>query len=321
MNSQIESWRVQQYAANVYQVSQQKGSKLWPLVRKEQFLGKAEFFDRLGQATAADKVGRNTDSPNLDIDHTRRMVTTVTREWGTLVDRKDNLQNIHDPASEYAMAAGMALGRKRDNVIISAAFGYAASGEDGSSTTALGNGQKVAAVKSAALDYANVQQLRKAKKLMDLASVEGKRYIAYSADFLESLLSATEVSSSDFNTVKALVNGELNTFLGFEFIHCEELNSFTAISTVAGSSIDTGDFHFDTGTGLYNVSGIDLGTTERVAMAFAEGGLIGAETSGSFIARIEERADKGYSKQVYTAMDVGAVRMEEAKIVQLIYKA
>jgi hypothetical protein len=38
------------------------------------------------------------------------------------------------------------------------------------------------------------------------------------ASQLSSLLSETSVTSSDFNTVKALVNGELTTFMGFNFI-------------------------------------------------------------------------------------------------------
>ena len=35
------------------------------------------------------------------------------------------------------------------------------------------------------------------------------------------------------------------------------------------------------------------------------------------VGRIDERADKGYDMQVYASMDFGAVRMEEAKVVEL----
>lgn len=317
MNSQIETWRVQQYAANVYHLSQQEGSVIEPLCRHESFTGKADFFDRLGQAAAQDKVGRNTDTPNLNIDHSRRMVVTVTREWGTLVDRKDKLQNIHSPENEYAKAAAMGLGRRKDQVLIEAAFNAAATGEDGSSSTALGNAQKITAVDSGALAYPNVQLLRKAKRKMDAGKVKGKRWIIHAADFLEALLAETEVGSSDYNTVRALVNGELDTFMGFSFKHCEEIDAYTAQS----GSFDSADYHFDTTTGLYNGSGTDLGGTEKVALALAEGGLIRGETQNSFIARISEREDKGYSGQVYTAIDMGGVRMEEVKVVQLIYKA
>lgn len=321
MDSQIESWRVQQYGANVYHLAQQEGSVISQACRKEVFTGKAEFFDRLGEASAVVKTGRNADTPNLNIDHSRRMLTTVTCEWGTLVDRKDKLQNVQSPESEYAKSAAMGLGRKLDQILIEAAFASAYSGESGATATALGNAQKVTAVASSALAYPNIQLLRKAKRLMDAAVVRGKRYIFHSADFLEALLSETSITSSDYNSVKALVAGELNTFMGFEFKHCEEINDYTSQEVVNGASIDTGTYKFNTTTGLYDSGGTVLGGTEKLALALAEGGLIEGETSGSFIAKIEPRADKGYSNQVYTAFDKGGVRMEEAKVVQLIYKA
>lgn len=314
MDSQIESWRVQAYAANVYQLSQQKGSRLASLVRNETFTGKAEFFDRLGLATAQDKTGRNTDTPNLDIAHSKRMVTTVTREWGTLVDRKDKVQNIHSPENEYSVAAQNALGRKMDEVLIAGAFGTARTGEDGSGTQALGNAQKVTAVASSALAYANVQMLRKAKRLMDAAEVQGKRYIVHAADFLESLLSQTEVTSSDYNSVRALVMGDLDTFLGFKFIHTEMIDS------VLASDYDTNTYKFNTTTGLYDSGGTALGGTEKVALALVGDGVILGKNP-NMVARVDERKDKSYSMQVYAAIDCGAVRMEEEKVVQLIYKA
>ncbi len=315
MDSQIESWRVQQYAANVYHLSQQEGSMIERFCRQESFLGKAEFFDRLGEATAQDKVGRNTDTPNLSIAHSRRMVTTVTREWGTLVDRKDKLQNIHMPESEYAKSAAMGLGRRKDQVLIEAAFGTAMTGEDGSGTQILPNVQKVTAVSGAALAVPNVAQLRKVKRTMDAAKVKGNRVLFYAADYLEALLSETAVTSSDFNTVKALVQGEVDTFMGFKWVHCEELANYVA------STFDGSTYKFNTGTGLYDSGGTALVGTEKVALAMVGDGLIRGETTGSFIARIDERSDKGYSGQVYTAIDMGAVRMEDVKVVQLVYKA
>jgi hypothetical protein len=64
----------------------------------------------------------------------------------------------------------------------------------------------------------NVAKLREAKKLLDKNNVppEGRHIILHAAG-LASLLSETAVTSSDFNTVKALVAGEINTFLGFTF--------------------------------------------------------------------------------------------------------
>lgn len=317
MNSQIEQWRVQAFAANVYQLSQQKGSRLAPFVRKESFVGKSEFFDRLGLATAIDKTGRNEDTPNLDIEHSRRMLTTVTRHWGSMVDRKDKLQNIHNPESEYSVAAMNALGRKMDDVIIRAAFGSAVTGEAGTGTQTLGTGQKVACVSGSALDYANVQGLRKAKLIMDQNEVVGQRVIVHAADFLEKLLSQTEVTSSDYNSVKALVQGELDTFLGFKFVHSEIIGG----SDFKAATLDADTFLYSVTTGLYSAAGSAIGATDRCALAFVGDGLILGENTGGRVARVDERADKAYSNQIYSAMDLGAVRMEEAKVVQIIYKA
>lgn len=314
MNSQIETWRVEAFNANVYHLAQQRGSRLASKVRNETFTGKAEFFDRIGLATAQDKVGRNTDTPNLDIDHSRRMVTSTTREWGTLVDRKDKVQNIHNPESEYSLAAENAMGRKMDQVIIAAAYTTARTSEDGSGTQTLGNAQKVASVAAGALDYANVQMLRKMKRVLDASEAVGQRYLVHSAAFLDYLLSHTEVTSSDYNTVKALAGGQLNSYLGFEFIHSE----FVGANALA-ASYDDDTFKYDTTTGLYNAAGTVVGATDETVLAFIGDGLLLGKNPNN-ISRVEERSDKGYSMQVYTAMDFGATRMEEFKVVQGIYK-
>lgn len=312
MNSQIEGWRVNAFAANVYQLSQQKGSRMVPTVRKEVFVGKSEFFDRLGLAVAQDKVGRNADTPNLNIDHSRRRVTTVTREWATITDRKDKLQNIHSPVGEYSVAAQNALGRKMDDVLIAGALGTTYAGEEGATAIVLPNTQKITAVASSALTYANVQLLRKAKRNLDEAEAVGTRYILHKADFLESLLSQTEVTSADYNTVKALVQGQLDTFLGFTFIHSERLP--------LANVYDGSTYKFDTTTGLYSASGTALGGTEKSAIAYVGDGLIFGMNEG-MVARISERDDKSYNMQVYASVDCGAARLEDEKVIQLIYKA
>ena len=64
----------------------------------------------------------------------------------------------------------------------------------------------------------NVAKLREAKKLLDTNNVPPTdRHMIIHANSLASLLSETSVTSADFNTVRALVAGEINTFLGFTF--------------------------------------------------------------------------------------------------------
>lgn len=308
MDSQIEGWRVLAFKQGVYNLAQQRGSRLASIVRNEEFIGKAEFFDRLGLATAVDKVDRNGDTPNLSIAHSRRMVTTVTREWATLVDRKDKVQNIQDPENQYAVAAQNALGRKMDDVIIDAALGTARYGEDGSSSQSLGTGQKVVPLSAGVQSKLNMAGLLAVKQLLDAAEAIGPRYFVVNASQLQNLLGQTQVTSADYNSVKALVAGELDTFLGFQFIRSERL---------LASSVYSSGFTYDTTTGLYSATGTTIASTSVSCLAFVGDGIILGKNPNMTKAEIERRADKSYSTQVYASMDFGAVRMEEAKVVEV----
>jgi len=281
MSSQITTAFVQQYSANVQMLSQQMGSRMRDAVRVENVVGKNAFFDQVGVATAQLRTTRHADTPQIDTPHARRRVSLADYEYADLIDDQDKIRMLIDPTSAYAMAAASAMGRAMDDVVIAAALGNAFTGETGSTTTALPAGQQIA---NGGADL-TVAKLRTAKKTLDLSDVDPSipRYIAVGPNQIEALLGDTNVTSSDFNTVKALVQGEVNQFMGFNFIMTNRLSKSGNI---------------------------------RSCFAWAEDGIalgIGKDVN----ARIDERADKGYATQVYYCMSVGATRMEEAKVVQI----
>tara|TARA_E500000178_G_C16992857_1_gene741705 strand:+ start:242 stop:1105 length:864 start_codon:yes stop_codon:yes gene_type:complete len=281
MSTQVTTAFVQQYSANVQMLSQQRGSLLRDTVRSETMVGKNAFFDQVGKATAVKRTTRHGDTPQIDTPHARRRMSLVDYEYADLIDDQDKVRMLIDPTSTYAQAAASAMGRAMDDEIIAAATGTAFTGETGSTSTALPSGQQIAHG-SADLTLA---KLITAKKTLDLASVDPSipRYIAVGPNQIEALLNNTTVTSSDFNTVKALVQGEIDTFLGFKFIVTNRLA---------------------------------LASNIRTCFAWAEDGLalgIGKDVT----ARIDERADKGYATQVYYCMSIAATRMEEEKVVSI----
>lgn len=281
MSSQVTTAFVQQYSANVQMLSQQMGSRLRDAVRVESMTGKNAFFDQVGVAVAQKRTTRHADTPQMDTPHARRRVSLVDYEYADLIDDQDKVRMLIDPTSSYAQAAAAAMGRAMDDEIITAALGTAYTGETGSTSTTLPAAQQIA---NGGTDL-TVAKLRQAKKILDLSDVDPSipRYIAVGPDQVENLLSDTNVTSSDFNTVKALVQGEVNQFMGFQFIMTNRLSKSGNI---------------------------------RSCFAWAEDGLalaIGKDVN----ARIDERADKGYATQVYYCMSVGSTRMEEAKVVQI----
>ena len=216
MSTQVTTAFVQQYSANVQMLSQQRGSLLRDTVRSETMVGKNAFFDQVGKATAVKRTTRHGDTPQIDTPHARRRMSLVDYEYADLIDDQDKVRMLIDPTSTYAQAAASAMGRAMDDEIIAAATGTAFTGETGSTSTALPSGQQIAHG-SADLTLA---KLITAKKTLDLASVDPSipRYIAVGPNQIEALLNNTTVTSSDFNIVKALVQGEIDTFLGFKFI-------------------------------------------------------------------------------------------------------
>ena len=65
----------------------------------------------------------------------------------------------------------------------------------------------------------NIDKLRAAAKALNQKNVPSEnRMMLIHASQLDALLGETETTSSDFATVKALVRGEIDTFMGFRFI-------------------------------------------------------------------------------------------------------
>ena len=282
MSSQITTAFVQQYSNNVAMLSQQKGSLLRGSVDTETVVGKNSFFDQVGVATAQKRVTRHSDTPQMDTPHARRRVSLVDYEYADLIDNQDKIRTLIDPTSSYAMAAAYALGRAQDDEIIAAVSGTAFTGETGSTSTVIPSAQKITESGTAGMTIA---KLRSAKEILDAASVDPSipRTIVVSPKQITDLLGTTEVTSSDFNTVKSLANGEVNQFLGFNFIVSNRLS---------------------------------IASSKRLCLVYANDGMKMA-LGQDIMTRIDERSDKGYATQVYVCQSIGATRMEESKCITI----
>lgn len=302
MSSQITTAFVQQYKSEVMHLSQQKGSRLSAAVRNETQVGKSAFYDRLGAATAQLKVSRHSDTPQIDSAHSRRRVTLADYEWADLIDKEDLRRLLMNPAGKYAEAAAWAMGRAKDDVIIAAADGTAYGDETGSTPVAHPNSQKYAFNDGTNFDGVNVRGLRAIKRILDGNDVDESipRHAAVNAAGIESLLGEEQVSSADYNTIRALVRGEIDTFMGFNFHRLERL--LTQTDALSGSAT----------TGVVG-SGSSL-VNDRRCLFWAQDGLL-LSTAEDIMVEIDRRSDKSYSTQVYACMGIGATRMEEEKVV------
>lgn len=306
---------VQQFSANIYNLAQQKGSRLRAFSQQKMVTGDSAYFERLGTATAQEKSGRHSDMPLLEAAHTRRKVSMTDFEWATLLDTEDQLKMLIDPVSGYSQAAMWALGRSLDDVLVAAMGGNAYSGPAGATSVPLTASQYIGAVSGGALSNMNIETLRAVKEIFDSNDVDESipRHIAITSSQLRSLLGQTEVTNHDYASVKALVQGTIDSFLGFQFHRLERLptnaNPFRSSSSFAATvDVSSGAVTLSTGNG----------DALRRCFAWAEDGIglaIGSDIKGS----VDRRVDKsGIPWQVSASMSIGATRIEEAKVVGIL---
>jgi len=282
MSTEITTAFVEQYKSNVLHLAQQKGSRLRDTVRFESVTGKNFFFERIGATAAAKRTTRHSDTPRMDTPHSRRRVSMDDYDWADLIDQEDKVRMLITPQSEYAMAGANAMGRAMDTSIIEAAVGNAFGGVAGGTTIALPSAQKVVHGSTGL----TVAKLLAAKEIIDSSDVddEEERCCVLSAGQVTDLLNSTEVKSSDYNTVKALAQGQLDTFLGFKFIRSQRL-------------------------------GTDADGNRQVTVYCRSG--IGLALGSDIQTRITERDDKNYATQVFLSMTIGATRVEDEKVVEI----
>ena len=192
------------FDAEVKQAYQAKAQLVGAVRQRRGVEGSTAKFPKVGKGVATLRIPQ-TDVTPLNVEFSQ--VTATMQDWNAaeysdiFMQQKVNF----DERQELVQVVANAIGRRQDQLIIdalnSSGTSLAVTNDIGGTDTNL-----------------NVAKLREAKKLLDKGNVPPQdRHIVLHANNLASLLSETAVTSSDFNTVKALVSGEINTYLGFTF--------------------------------------------------------------------------------------------------------
>lgn len=291
MSNQVSTAFVEDYTNNIDILSQQMGSRLRSCVDVETKTGDKYFFEQIGAVEAEERTSRHSDSPFTEVPHARRSAVPRDFHCGEFVDKQDKFKMLIDPTSSYAQAFAYALGRKMDDFIIVAATGTAYTGHEGTTATVLPADQKVAVDLGGANIGCTVAKLIAGKSIfgqndVDIENPLNMLYYVWAQEQQDDLLGTTQVTSSDYNSVKALVEGHVKSFMGMEFKRTQR--------TLHDSSTDIRTNFIFASSGMKLALGQDI----QVEM--------------------DKRSDKCFSMYVYTCMTGGSTRMEEEKVVQVL---
>lgn len=281
----IAEHHVLQFTTNVELLLQQKQS---------QFMGKVGFGSYTGDAAqvvlqfGAVEMVANTNwtdpTPMMNLDHQQRWVLPSDYIVNLPITKEAQIRMLADPKSPYTEAVRAGYARAYDAAIAAAALGQAKTGPyNAMVNTALPPTQQIDA--NTATSKLTIDKLIQAREMLDAAEVDqhDKRYLVCTAQQISDLLGDTKVTSADYNNVKALVAGEVNTYMGFEFVRYEPL---------------------------------PLATKTRSCFAYAQSGLHVGTWNG-FELHVDQRPDLRYITQVFAKATLGATRTQEKKVIKI----
>lgn len=282
MTITIDQNYVNQFSDMVHDLVEQKGSKLMGIFPKEIGVrGEYHFFDRLGSVEVTERTVRFEEPTLQDGNHSRRAAFMKDYRAGPLgISDIDKIRMLVDPQSGYAKKIANALGRQFDIDCLSALVGTALTGKSGGGTQALSAGQ--IDTTAAAL---STSRLVTAKSKFVQNNVSDELYCAIDHEGLKDMLVDNEFENSDYNSIKALVNGEINTWMGMNFI---VFGQGIIPEKTAGS-----------------VTRAIIFTADALKVAVAK----------DIELRVDERPDLDHTIQVVGYASFGMVRMEE----ELVY--
>ena len=276
---------------NIRILSGQRRSRLLMacMVEPDFMEGRTFYFDQIGQVDAQTKQGRAPETPMNFAPHYRRQAQRTPKHINIPLDSSDWRRIMRDPRGKYVEIALRAHGKTVDDSIIRALGGNSTSvdGEGAMTSIALPAGQKIAHGGTGM----TVAKLRAAKKILDAneagtddAMGSRKLYCGLTSEQVDNLLGQTEVGSADYNAIKALVDGEVTHFMGFDFIRTERF--------------------------------IKNGNNRHCYAWTGEGIGCGSDPAPEKV-RIGELPDRSYTWSAYLEWEVGAIRVEEKHVVEI----
>lgn len=315
MAFEITTSFVEQYRSTILFLSQQMDTRLRATCQEESVVGRNFYGERIGANAGQDIEERHGDTPLNPTQYSRRRGTMVDWDIADLVDKLDQKKLLISPTSTVIRSFFAAANRRIDQHIYDALGGTAAAGQSGGTTI---NNYDIdecrlvdsaGAVVTAGSNHSDagetaltIAKLLTCKQLLDEGDIDParQRYFLLNPYNIAQLLNTTEVKSIDYNTVKALAQGKIDTFMGFKFIMLQDKKDATK--------------------GHLRDSEAQTNPDEAVECYAWAQDAIKLGVGQDITTRMTERDDKRYSLQPYMAHSFGAVRVEGPAVVEISLK-
>ena len=300
---------VDQFDSTLYHLLGQSESKFQQAVDVKPITNAEDkAFDALGKLTMTEKVGRNPQTPHLDITTERRWVNTTPYHQGVLIDKDDDMNRIVEPTSDIMTEYVRAVNIQKDTIILASIDGTVTSGRRAGATitwasqdgnvkyTGKDTGRTIAW--DCASGNCNAADtgitVEKAELVREYFAYNGADdnipiWGAISPRQATNLFGQIEYSNIDYNTGKPLSTGRI-------IKDWHGINWIVSNLIVSGTNNDVDDDEDVTRCPFWLQNGLILGVQDMIST------------------EITIESTLSYSKQIYVHMNMGAMRRDEDRV-------
>ena len=297
------------FKSEIVRLFQEEGGGLKGSVRNRTIQGKSDHWERLGGLELELVQSRHQSTPYTPGAFSRRRVNMSDYAGSERLDQLDEVKLMINPKNDHTRNLLAAWQRRIARTIIDGARGnaLAVSNTETTSTVALPGSQAIANGGTGL----TIAKLRQANRILDNAGVprDGRRHIVISAYGLEDLLADTQFTSTDYQSMKTLVDGggsfinEGASWMGYQWHVIGD--AVPDDSAVLGASVGTPASPILPKSG--NIRTAVIYHQDAVGLTFAK----------EATAEVDRRPDLMNLWQVMVQFSLGATRILDAGVVTI----
>jgi len=278
-----------QYAAMKHHLAEQETAKLKGLFSEEVHTGEHIFFDRIaGFAGVNEVTGLSEDIVHDDTSFSRRLCTITNFDKSVLIHDIEKVKMVVDPTNDIVRKLKAVHARNYDEIVINSLLGTAYTGKTGTTPVTF-DSNNVIAHGSAAMTLEKFNQALRIMEENDIDTDSEDVFCILSPRAKEDLLAITNFISTDFVLTPTLAGRMLPTYRGVKFVTSNRIPDATA------------------------------GSVYRAIMC--TGSALKIAKYGEPMIDISQRKDKkNFPYQLYTQSSLGAVRMEENLVIDILFQ-
>lgn len=284
--TQIDVAFDEQLESNLIIRTQQKASKFYDKVTVKSVVGaKSVDVARLGALDGVEEIDTRPSATILsDINHSRIRLVFKDFYKATYLTQEDEIKTLIDFQNPYVGQLAAVHGRNIDDLCIAAAVASATTVDNTGSTSTEAVKNTVATSVGGNNTDLNIEKMLRARRTFEQEEVDvemDQLYLAIDPIAKEALLQETQVISSDYSFRKALAEGKVDDYMGYNIFVSNRLQD---------------------------------GTNQKTCLAFVKSGITLGINQGMKV-EIDKRADLKGLTQLSARMSANAVRTENEKVI------